>query len=556
MEQSAAVERSSLRTNAKELGAYYTDDIVARFLVNWAVTSPTSKLLDPSFGGGAFLRAAAEVVTERGGAPSASVYGVELDPEVYEAVAKKMVREVGIHPDNLLRADFFSIDNGQLAPMDALVGNPPFIRYHSFSGSARSRALARAAAAGVKLSALSSSWAPFLIHGTTLLKHGGRLAMVAPMELAHAGYAMPVLGYLTKSFRELTIATFRTPLFPELSQDVVLLMADGYGQPHRHLGLIELNSATDLARLSDVRAAAKSLDPASLVAGSRRMSTYFLDPKASELYVELASSPSVGRLGELASVGIGYVTGANDFFHISVKEAIRLAFPEESLRRAVFRGRAFAGLRFTESDWKLASEVGTAGYLLSLDADEAGHPSIANYLKHGEARNVPERYKCRSRSPWYAVPGVHSPSAFLTYMSGLRPFLVANAASAVAPNSLHIVRLKEVAPVSADELATVWNSSLCLLSAEVEGHPMGGGMLKLEPSEARNVLIPLPGPKVLMDGVTDEVDRLVRAGRQDDATSLVNKAVLVDMLGLSMADSRLLQTAADDLKTRRYYRRP
>lgn len=550
------MERSGLRTNAKELGAYYTDDVVARFLVNWAVTSPTSRLLDPSFGGGAFLRAAAAVIAERGGVPSTSVYGVELDPEVYEAVSKEMEREAGIQRSNLLRADFFDIDIGQISPVDALVGNPPFIRFHSFSGSARTKALARAAGAGVKLSALSSSWAPFLIHGTTLLKHGGRLAMVAPMELAHAGYAMPVLGYLTKSFRELTIATFRTPLFPELSQDVVLLMADGYGQTHRHLGLIELNSATDLARLTDVRAAAKSLDPASLVAGSRRMSTYFLNPKASELYVELASSPSVERLGELATVGIGYVTGANDFFHISAEEAVRCSFPEEALRRAVFRGRAFAGLRFTHSDWKVAAEGGTAGYLLHVNAEDADHPSIADYLKLGEARSVPQRYKCRVRSPWYSVPGVHSPSGFLTYMSGLRPFLVSNAASAVAPNSLHIVRLNEAAPVSADELATVWHSSLCQLSAEVEGHPMGGGMLKLEPSEARNVLIPIPGPKLPMAGVTDEVDRLVRAGRQDDATSLVNKVVLVDMLGLSMADCRLLQSAVDDLKTRRYYRRP
>ncbi len=389
VEQSTPVERSGLRANAKEYGAYYTDDIVARFLVDWAVRSPRSRLLDPSFGGGSFLHAAAAILAERGGATASSVYGVELEPEEHAAVSDVMAREEGISRRNLLCADFFDVSPDQLPPMDAVVGNPPFIRYQSFSGSTRSRALARANSAGVRLSALSSSWAPFLVHSAAFLEEGGRIAMVAPMELAHASYAMPILDYLTRSFRELTIVTFRVRLFPDLSQDAVLLLANGFKQPFRYFGMLELDSAADLAFVDDLRAGAKTIDPEGLISGTKRLSTYYVDPRASELYQRLTTSSETRRLGELASVGIGYVTGANDFFHIKRASEQRRELPSEYLSRTVFRAKAFRGVRFTEIDWQLAADEGTAGYLLTADSQAAQHPAISAYLDLGKARGVP-----------------------------------------------------------------------------------------------------------------------------------------------------------------------
>ena len=65
--------------NVKSRGAYYTDRAVADFLVRWAVRGPADTVLDPSFGGGVFLRSAAERVEGLGGHPARQVFGVELD---------------------------------------------------------------------------------------------------------------------------------------------------------------------------------------------------------------------------------------------------------------------------------------------------------------------------------------------------------------------------------------------------------------------------------------------------------------------------------------------
>jgi L-serine dehydratase len=48
--------------------------------------------------------------------------------------------------------------------MDAVVGNPPFIRYQDHRGDARKRSAAAALAQGVRLSGLASSWAALLVH--------------------------------------------------------------------------------------------------------------------------------------------------------------------------------------------------------------------------------------------------------------------------------------------------------------------------------------------------------------------------------------------------------
>jgi hypothetical protein len=42
---------------------------------------------------------------------------------------------------------------------------------------------------------------------------------------------------------------------------------------------------------------------------------------------------------------------------------------------------------------------------------------------------------------------------------------------------------------SISEIQKLWSRRLSRLSCEIEGHPLGGGMLKLEPREAGRVLL-------------------------------------------------------------------
>lgn len=537
---------------AKAFGAFYTDEAIAAFLSSWAVRDSSARVLDPSFGGGVFLDAAASLVRELGGSPSKQIFGVELDAIVHETVSAELSASYMLDRRNLILSDFFAVDPSVVPEFDAVVGNPPFIRYQSFAGSVRDRALQRAAAQGVTLSSLSSSWAPFLVHSAAMLRRGGNLAMVLPMELGHAGYARPVLDYLSRTFSKITILTFRVPLFPDLSQDTLLLLAEGKGGAFETLGWQDLNSLEELNGLDKELSDRQVLDHDALSSGADRFITAFVDPKARDLYRLLAGSRHTVRLIDVAQVGIGYVTGANEYFHLSPASVSGWQLPGTVLSRSVFRGRALSGLAFTEEDWRLASAEGTAGYLLNLGLLEALDDKTRSYISHGLALGVNSAYKCRVREPWYSVPGVYLPDAFLTYMSGLRPRLVKNSASAVAPNTLHTVRMKPLSTTTPTALALAWQSSLVSLSVEIEGHAMGGGMLKLEPREAQRVVVPVTS--VDTAGLEQEVDRLVRSDRVAVATHLVDAVVLRDTMGLTRAECELLASAAEQLRSRRYHR--
>jgi adenine-specific DNA methylase len=229
MNDSADNEAPPGAPTAKTLGAFYTDTQVADFLVWWAIRSPHDTVMDPSFGGGVFLRSACERLLQLGGDPADQVSGVEVDPAVHARIAEKLADEFGVCRERLRLSDFFQIPWANVPKVEVIVGNPPFIRYQRFTGEVRKVALARSAAAGVRLPELCSSWAPFLVHSAATLRPGGRLAMVVPMEIAHAAYARPVLDYLRSSFGKSTFLTFRKKLFPDLSEDTLLLLAEDKG---------------------------------------------------------------------------------------------------------------------------------------------------------------------------------------------------------------------------------------------------------------------------------------------------------------------------------------
>ncbi len=546
----------SKQSGSKELGAFYTSKPVADFLVRWAVRNTLDSVMDPSVGSGVFLEAAAERLIELGGQSKNQIFGIEVDPETLES-AKIRLNESGIPPSNLHLSDFFLVEPRPENLVKVIVGNPPFIRYQRFRNEERDRALERAAECGVKLSQLSSSWAPFVIHSAAMLRKGGRLAMVLPAELAYANYAVPVLNFLVKSFGRVTLLTFKEKLFPHLSEDTLLLLASGRGEMtneilHRDFDYVSSLANTRLSKNYSLYRT-RHLNVESILDRSEKLIEYLLPAKTRDLYNELRKSALCVPLGALAKTGIGYVTGANDFFHLSPAEVKSFSIPKEFLKRAVRRGRAFNGLRFTDDDWQNAISNGDSGYLLYVNGQGLPLPAgVLEYIKSGRERGFADAYKCRVRSPWYSVPHVIQADGFLTYMSGTVPRLVVNEANAVAPNTLHVLKMRSE-HFTARSLAVLWATSLSRLSAEIEGHALGGGMLKLEPREAEKTLVAAPDCQSSeLDGLYSELDDRFRRGDEKAAREMVDQEILMRRLGLSSKECKMIIEGASILMNRRY----
>ena len=527
----------------KTLGAFYTAEPVARFLVEWAIREPNEAVLDPSCGDGAFIGAAATRLAELG-CPIPKVWGVDFHSGAITAARSLFPAS------RLVKSDFFALGPDELPQFDAVVGNPPFIRYQTFSGDARSAALSRTSDAGVSLARLSSSWAPFVIHSAAFLRPGGRLAMVVPAELGHAQYAREVLRFLAQEFSRIRVCLFRRKLFPHLNEDAFLLLAEGRGT---ECGWFSVSSYENIDAALRGEHDERPVDLESVKSGRVRLLHYLLSPKARDLYRYLREQTCVRRLGDVSDVGIGYVTGANDFFHLSEDEATRNRVPAKYLRPAAGSLRTQAGLIFRRSDWEIGKREGKKIYLLALPPvrEQVLPAGIRSHLDRGRASQIHLRFKCRVRDPWYSVPHVRRADAFLSYMSGGRPKLVLNPTGLVAPNTLHLVQFVERKYVKS--VPAGWYSSLTSLSCEIEGHALGGGMLKLEPTEAERLLVALPKPGDI-SRLLERTDSYLREARADQARDLVDRHVLRARLGLSATECAMLADSAGFLETWRLHR--
>lgn len=545
-------DRDVAAARQKELGAFYTPSGMAEKLVRWALRAPSDQTLDPSFGGLAFLEAAYNRLLELGASPAAAraqIFGGEVDADAHGAVARDDRFRRSEH--RLLHGDFLRFEPGRELPLvEAVIGNPPYVRYQGFNGSG-THGHDLAARAGVRLTRLASSWAPFVVHATAFISDGGRMAQVLPAEMLHAQYADAVRGFLCRSFASVTLVLFERRVFPGALEEVVLLFADGRGRgpaPRvRVVGCLDLD-ALDVDRLRTVPPGAR--DEPDAVSSS--LLAQLLPSEMRELYASLACSSEVRTLGEIASVDIGAVTGANDFFLVRGDDA---RIPARFLRSAVSKAAHVRGARLRRKDIR---DLTTAGKPMHLLAVDPLHPSddladLDHYLEFGRQGGVPERFKCRVREPWWAVPlPKHgTPDALMTYCSSEHPRLVLNEAEALHTNTLHGVTMLD--GLSAAQLAAGFVNSLTLLSAELVGRSYGGGVLKLEPTEAEALLVPTM-PVDVTESLPD-VDTLLRGGHLREVLEIVDSRVLADgPLGLSTDQIELLRAAGDQLRTRRRMR--
>ena len=543
----------------KARGAFFTPPAIADYLAHWAVgNNPKARVLDPTCGEAVFLLAAGRQLLNLGCPPadlSHQLYGVDLHAASMRT-SMKLLEAEGMNA-RLLVEDFFNIPSpSQLGcpfpDMDAVIGNPPFVRYQEHIGETRRASAQAALAQGVALSGLASSWAALLVHACAFLKRDGRLTMVLPAELLSVNYAEPVRRWLRRRFAAVNLVMFERLQFADALEKVVLVVAWGFGGCDS-FSVYHVADADDLPNLGP-------FDHVNIIPIDGQKWTGFLLPTpVRQLYKSVATSHFV-RLDSYGSPELGTVTGANRFFTLSEATRQKYGFREPQVRPTSPPGtRHLKGLSFTRSEWEALRDQDEAVWLLYPDPDDTS-PELDAYLAFGVSQRVNEAYKCRTRSPWWRPPMVSPPDLFFTYMSHRYPRLVGNEAGVTFVNSMHGVRLDASAPAIAKRaLPLLALNSLTMLGAEVLGRSYGGGILKMEPREAASLPVPDPGALeaawMRLKNDLPTLDHQLRNGLWADVVKRVDDALLRQTLQLPGDDVAELRSAARELRDRRVRRR-
>lgn len=540
-------------------GGYYTSAGLAEWLCAWAIRNADDLVLEPSCGDGSFLQAAAYRLGALGakGADRANhLYGVEILRDEAEKARARLAHEVGFRAADVVEtSDFFAWWKRPDRPLfDAVVGNPPFIRYQSFPEPHRSRAMEIMKEQGLSPNRLTNIWVPFVVAAAAALRPGGRMALVLPAELLQVSYAAQLRSFLTDRFGRIDLIACNELFFDKAEQEVLLLLADeARAAPSEDnpcvVTLTEAHSVADILGRTPA-SVLKGASPKTICHDSEKWLKYFLSAPEIAFMRELRATGAALPLSTYASVNVGVVTGKNQFFVLRQSEIESRGLQGHTMP-LVSRSAHLVGARVGKRDWKQLAAEDHLVHLLHLAPINGAKPkgALESYIRLGEDQKVHKGYKCSIREPWYAVPSVWIPDAFVFRQIYDFPRVVLNTAEATSTDTIHRMRCKTANPRAV--LANTY-TSLTAASAEIEGRSYGGGVLELEPTEAERLLMPAKlGPALSLD----ECDRLVRNDRLGDVLDENDRLVLKETMGLSATECRMLRRVWEKMRDRRLARR-
>jgi tRNA1(Val) A37 N6-methylase TrmN6 len=557
-------------TRQKELGAFYTPEKIADFLVKWAVRSPTDLVLDPGAGEGVFFKLALKRLMDLGATLPDSlnqVYGVEIDRNAFLNLKDFIIKTYPKATPRILNANFFDIipeENG--VPMvDVVVGNPPYIERQRLSDITEIRQKIFRGMTGIeRISGLTDIYGYFLLHSSRFLKPGGRLALIISDTWLDMDFGKEIKEFLKKFFRIKAIIGFDKRVFPRALVRTVLLLAEKtktgehtsenkvlfirLKEPSEVDGLIELlqqNGGRENLRVLEI--------PQEKLRLSEPWSVYLKMPL---IYFKLLNNPLITRLSRLAKVNIGLQSLKKDFFIMDEILAKERRIEPEYLERIAVSPR--------DVPLVINSRDDVRHFVLYCDKpkEHLVGTNLLRYIEKAEKKpatprgkklivvgyhNIP-RIKKSGRNPWYNVKteiDKRCRAPILIPRRGYHRFFVVWNKANVAVNE-NFICVTPFDPCLVTPLLSVLNSSIMELILRVSAHLYGGGVYYLRPEDVKNLPV-LDISKIS----AQELEALHKAYEAFIATkgdrTEIDKC-LAKILGLTLEDEKQIEIDLKDLK--------
>lgn len=517
-------------------GGFYTPDSIAKFILEWSShVTDNPDILEPSCGDGVFLKQMKEMDFTYN-----SITGVEIVKEEAEKA-----REIDLSRANILNKDFLDYCRKTEDKYDMVVGNPPYIRYQYIPDEAHEKARDIIEDAGLKYSKMMNMWLSFAIGSSKLLKDHGKLGMVVPAGVLQTSNTEPIREFFADTFDKISIISFEELVFPNIDQEVVLLLAEKNGNEKLQIEHLEVEDEEKLADLdvSRLESPDKEINPR-----SDKWTFFFLDQEEISL-IEKYRDNETNKLGDFADVQVGMTTGYNKFFTVTkstVEKYDLYDFAEKMVGRAV----QAPSLIFTEEDWKENTEKDRRAYFLNFPAKDKLQDGPLEYVNWGEDQDYHNGYKTGKRDEWQVVPSTWISDALFIRRNNEYPKLILNEAEAYTTDTMHRVELSD--DVNEAALIASYYNSLSLAFAEISGRSHGGGALELMPNEAEKVRIPYREDN---EDLLEEIDRMLREGKSiDEIVDYTDQIILKERKGMTDEEIETANSAWNKLRERRLNR--
>ena len=486
----------------KAQGFVRTPPFLAALLARWALRTPTDQVLDAGFGEGVFLLESAKRLLALGTPVrhlATQLYGVDSHPEAVQAL-QRTFRSYGLPAElpGVLAGDFFE---AQFPQVDALIGNPPYVRRWWQRDVDALQVMAEQIDEVGQFSRLTDLACYFVMHGARFLKPGGRLALIVSDSWLDMRYGTAFKNYLLRAFRLRGMIGFQSQVFPDVLVRPVVILGEkrpAMRPPGRgRVAFVSLNGRLPKAL---------PLDPGHLLAGKQEQASgtvlrlHELLPAqpwtpflyAPPAYVELLKHPAITSLSALAQVRIGFQSFAKMFYIVTQQTQQRWELERRWLRPFIMSPKEVRAP-------VLSAETPVRHYILACDwpKERLGGTRLLQYIQYWEAQavnprgharpvvgvqNLPRVGKTR-RTPWYNLLGDLDRRGTAPILLPRRIYqryqVVWNHVGRVAGENFIEITPKATVPLL--PLLAVLNASATEIAVRVNAHVYGGGVYNLSP---------------------------------------------------------------------------
>lgn len=523
-------------------GGYYTPIDLASFAAQWVGEISPSSILEPSCGDGAFLQALANASLGK-----SEITAIELN-EIEASKASQRARSLSINA-NVIPTDFLAWALRQMRPggarYDAVVGNPPFIRYQYLPATFQAEAEKIFSELGCKFTKHTNAWVPFILASIALLRMGGRLAMVVPSEIIHVLHAQSLRTFLASECSKVVLIDPEEIWFENTLQGAVLLLAEkkkDTSDLSQGLGLVPVQGRKFLRSVpGDVFRKAEAISGKAIEAKWTRA---FLNQSVRDLIDEVQGGGQFSVFKNVAEVDVGIVTGANKFFLVD-DQTVKNNRLEKWVHPMFGRSEHSPGIIYDDAQHQRNKLAGLpANFVWFPDQSVMKSSAAVAYIDFGEKQELHKRYKCRVRKPWYTVPSVSKSAIGMLKRCHDAPKLVLNKAGAFTTDTAYRIEVQKIRPST---FVSNFINPLTALSAELEGRTYGGGVLELVPSEIERLIVPALSKAA---SPIADIDRAMRSKKMPQVQETYGIEVL-KAAGLSSQNRQTILDAWIQMKSRR-----
>ncbi len=452
----------------RQHGATYTPKTIVDAMVSWAHAElrKPARVVDPGAGSGRFLVASARRF------PNADLIAVDVDP-----LAALMLRaNATVHgfADRLAvhLVDYRSFALQPITGSTLFIGNPPYVRHHNIGRQWKSWFAATANRLGFTASKLAGLHVHFFLKTRELSRPGDYGAFITAAEWLDVNYGTVLRHMLANGMGCSSVHIIDPKARPFADAlTTAAITCFHVGRPRSEITMRSVASLDGLAPLSRGGRAV----PWREISSARKWSVFVREPEQAPAgFIEL---------GELFRVHRGQVTGANDVWidndaACDVPKQLK-PFTVTSARELLAAGAELTSTRGLRRVIDLPAELDT------LTSDELR--SVRRFMAWARHQGAHKSYIATHRRAWWAV-GLRAPAAILcTYMARRAPAFVRNQIKARHINIAH--GLYPRGPMTEAELSSVV-TYLRLRRVSSGGRTYAGGLVKFEPKELEQILLP------------------------------------------------------------------